>query len=391
MSDTIAKLRQRLEDKYKDSAELFPEVGVVKKIPVFPTSSAIINAVTGVGGIPHGRVTEIVGDYSSGKTTVALEIIALMQRQDPNSVALFVDFEQAMDLSYAKKLGVNLLPERFIFAQPEYFEQGDQIISDFVSTDLVDFIVIDSAAAMTPQAELEGDADQAQRIGLQAALMSKMLSRLTKKINKGRKPALVLLNQTRANININDPRAARQAVDKPAGGSAIKFYSSLRLKLEILAGEGDANRNTKSATDQVYTQNRVRVVAFKNKVGPAWGRGSFAIEYGKGINNVVSVCELAEQKLGIMSGAGFFNYKGDTPETSLTCRGRDQFQETVRTRPAMLVELERKVIAAIVQEQAETLGLKTLTQGGDAKSVGEDVVLVSPGAKPAGGMEVKDI
>lgn len=388
---SIARLRAQLEAKYKESAELFPQVGVVSKIPVIRTSSAIVNAVTGAGGFPRGRLTEVVGDYSSGKTTVALETIALLQKEDKNAVVLYLDFEHALDLAYARKLGVDLNSDRFVFAQPESFEQGDVIIDEFVSNDMVDMVVIDSAAAMTPQAELEGDVDSAQRIGAQAALMARMLTRLTKKINKGRRPALILLNQTRANIAINDPRAARQATDKPAGGSAIKFYASLRLKLEILVGEGDSNRNTKSATDQVYTQNRVRVVAFKNKVGPPWARGTFVIEYGRGIDNVASVAELAEQKLGVMSGAGFINYKGDSTETSVSGRlGRDGFVEAVRANPKLLAELEKKVISAIIAEQAETLGLKNIVQGGEAKDVGNDVVLsAAPPVK--GGMDIKDI
>lgn len=387
----IAKVRQKLEDKFKSSAELFPEVGVIKKIGVWPTSSAIINAVTGVGGIPRGRLTEIVGGFSSGKTTTILETIAVMQRLEKNATCLFLDFEHALDLSYAKKLGVNLAPDRFIFSQPDHFQQGDEIIDSFVSADLVDMIVVDSAAAMTPQEALEGKADQSQRIGLQAALMERMLARLTKKINKGRKPALVLLNQTRANINLADPRAAAREQEKPAGGSAIKFYASMRLRLEILAGEGDSNRDTKSATDQVYTANKTRVVCFKNKVAPPQGRGTFSIDYGKGINNVLSVADLAEQKLGVMSGAGFINYKGDTPETTVSGRlGREGWQQHVRENPKLLSELERKVVAAIMQEQAETLGLTALTQGGQAKEVrDDDDVVLTASSTEVGGMPVE--
>lgn len=374
----ILGLRTRLEAKYKGSAELFPDFATIKQMEVIPTSSSIINAVTGVGGFPRGRVSEVSGAFSSGKTTIAKETVATMQRADPESVALFVDFEHAFDPAYAHKLGVDLSPDRLIFAQPEYFEQGAEIVDSYVSAGLVDLVFVDSAAAMTPRAEMEGKTDDGKRIGLQSALMSDFLSRITKKINKGRKPALVMLNQTRANIDIKNPRLS--GGEKPAGGNALKFYTSLRLQLSIVMGEGEEERNSKAVTDQLYTQNRVRVVAIKNKVAPPFARGQFVIEYGKGVNNIASIAELAETKLGVLSGAGFINYKGDTPETTIYGRiGREGFLQEVMKNKALAEELERKVVLAILSEQAGTLGLTSIQRSGVAKDIEEEDITIGDG------------
>jgi recombination protein RecA len=179
---------------------------------------------------------------------------------------------------------------------------------------------------------------------------------------------MVIINQTRAVINIGGRPQKNAPKEQAAGGNAIKFYTSLRFSLEITNQEGDDNRGSKG-TDQIYTQNRVRVTCVKNKLAPPFMRGQIVIEYGKGINNLVSLGELAEAKLGIMSGAGFFKYQGDTDETSFSCRGRDAFQELLAERPALQTELEAKVIDAIRLEHAEMLGLDDIKVQGRAKEV----------------------
>lgn len=381
--DLINRVRNSLEKKYKDSTELFPDFTSIKQIEVIPSPSAIINAITGIGGLPRGRVTEIYGPFSSGKTTIATEICAEAQRSDPNAVALYVDFEHAFDASYAHKLGVNLNPDRFVFAQPEYFEQGAQIIDNFVEENLVDIVVIDSAAAMTPKSEIEGefDSDGGTQKGAQAALMSRFLTVLTKKIGRGRKPALVLINQTRAVINIGGRPQKNAPKEQSAAGNAIKFYTSLRLELEIVGSEGDENRGTKG-TDQVYTQNRVRVTAVKNKLAPPFVRGILTIEYGKGINNIASIAELAEAKLGIMSGAGFFKYEGDSPKTSFSCRGRDAFIGILEGNPDTRKEIERKVLDAIKADHAKSLGIGQIKTSEKAKEIEGTVGAMVLSAKP---------
>lgn len=397
--DAIRAVRDRLEKKYKDSAELFPDFSVIREVPVIPSNSAIINAVTGIGGLPRGRVTEIYGPFSSGKTTIATEIIAATQRTDLQACALYLDYEHAWDAIYARKLGTDLKPDRLIFAQPAYFEQGADIALACVEAGLVDMIVVDSAAAMTPKAEMEGamDTDGGTQKGAQAALMARFLERITKKMSVGRRPAMAIINQTRAVINIGGPRAPKNAPrEQSAAGNAIKFYSSLRLSLEIVTSEGEEARGTKG-TDQVYTQNRVRITAVKNKLAPPFMRGQFIIEYGKGINNLASVAELAEAKLGIMSGAGFFRYEGKTPETSVSCRGRDAFQKHLEEHPATLKEIEDAVLAAIKAEHAQALGLDDIKVQGKAKEIEDSTALTlendsnTPSVKDGSGMGFADV
>lgn len=395
MADLINDLRKKLEKRFKDSTEIFPDFTTVKQISTISSGSAIVDAVTGIGGFPRGRVTELYGGYSTGKTTLSTQAAAAVQKADTNSVVLYVDYEHAFDASYAHTLGVNLDPSRFVFCQPDYFEQGDMIIDAYVTEGLVDFIVVDSAAAMIPFEDLEGKIDSTGRIGLQAQLMSRFLGRVTKKISKGRKPALIIVNQTRMKI---DTKNARNNGEQSAAGSAIKFYASLRLALENITGEGEEARG-KGVTDQVYTRNRVRITAIKNKLAPPWIRGQFTLEYGKGVNNVISVAELAEQKLGIMSGAGFFNYKGDSTETSFTCRGRDAFQALMLENNALMKEIEGKVLAQMSADQAKSLGVTVFHRGDAAKEIefGEGTLILDDTVMPegpsalSGGLPTEDV
>lgn len=374
--DQIEELRKKLEKRYRDSTELFPDSSAVKEISVIPSNSTIINTVTGLNGFPRGRVTEIHGPYSSGKTTIAIELSVAAQQADSDAVVLFLDYEHAFDARYAYKLGLDQAPDRFVFAQPDYFEQGAAIVESFLEAGLVDLIVIDSIAAMTPKTELEGkwDVEGGTQKGLQANLMARFLEKTTKQICRGRKPVLILINQTRAFIDMSG-RTRNAPKEVPAGGMALKFYTSIRLELEIVKSEGDELRGTRG-TDQVYTQNRVRVTAVKNKLAPPFIRGTLVMEYGKGINNMISIAELAEVKLGIMSGAGYFKYDGDTPGTTFSCRGREAFQAHLETNPETLREIEAKTIAAIKKEHAVALGIEEIKVTGKAKELqGETMIL----------------
>lgn len=386
MTNPVTDLRRKLEKRFKDSTEVFPDFTAIKQIATSPSGSAIIDAVTGIGGYPRGRVTEIFGGYSTGKTTLAIHSGAAEQKKNPNAVILYLDYEHAFDASYAHALGLNLSPDKFVFCQPDHFEQGDLVMDAYAQEGLVDMIVVDSAAAMTPQEDLEGKVDSTGRIGLQAQLMARMLARLTKKISKGRKPALLIINQTRTKIDLKNPRGTGEDA---AGGHALKFYASLRIKLENITGDGDSARGS-GVTDQVYTRNRVRVTCIKNKLAPPFRRGQLTIDYGKGVNNIVSVAELAEQKLGIMSGAGFFAYQGLTPETSFSCRGRDQFQQLLLGNAKLAAELEKKVLAALAAEQASSLGVEVLSTNEAAKEIEDTdgVVLLSDAA---GALPVEDV
>lgn len=396
--DIINKIKKRIDNKYKDSPELFPDFTTIKQIPVIKSPSAIINAITGVGGFPRGRVTEIYGPYSSGKTTIATEVGVTCQQESPEARVLYLDYEHAFDATYGRKLGLDLNPDRFIFAQPDHFEQGAQIAIDFVEADLVDMIVIDSAAAMTPRAQLEGrfDDEGGSQKGTQAALMAEFLARFTKMINKGRKPALVIINQTRAVINIGGRPQKNAPKTQAAGGNANKFYATIRLELDIISQEGDENRGSKG-TDQIYTQNRVRVTCVKNKVAPPFMRGSLVIQYGRGINNLVSVAELAEARLGIMSGAGFFKYQGKTAETTFSCRGRDAFLAELEGNPALQKEIEEAVLQSIRDEHAASLGISEIKTSGRAKDIEADTLTldassgnpIQPGS--SGTLEIEDV
>jgi recombination protein RecA len=380
-ADVIRQLRARLEKKYKDSTELFQSLNVSLETPVIKTKSAIINAVTGIGGLPRGRVTEIFGPFSSGKTTIATEVIASCH-EAAEGTALLIDYEHAFDAVYGKKLGIDLNPDRFIWSQPSYFEQGADIALDFVDAGAVDLIVIDSAAAMTPRSDMEGvmDVEGGTQKGTQAALMARFLERLTKKISKGRKPAVVIINQMRAVINIGGRPKPGAPKEQSAASNAIKFYSSMRLELDFMGSEGDANRGSKG-TDQVYTQNRIRITAVKNKLAPPFMRGQFVIEYGKGINNLASIAELAEARMGIMSGSGYFNYKGRTSETSVVCRGRDAFLQHLKDHPATAEEIEDAVLTIIKDEHAKSLGLDKIEVSGKAKELEENPGLTLDGPR----------
>jgi len=369
-SEALRKVRAALERKYKDSTELFPDFSTSKDIEVIPSPSAIINAITGIGGLPRGRVTEIYGPFSSGKTTIAIECAAACQQADPKAIVAYIDFEHAFDARYARNLGLDLASDRFIFSQPEYGEQGAAVVDALLDADLVDMIVFDSAAAMTPRSEVEGEIDNegGTQKGTQAAMMAKILAIFTKKINKGRKPALVLINQTRARIVIGRPGGKTGPAEQSAAGNAIKFYTSLRLELDLMGSEGDTARGTKG-TDQVYTQNKIRVTAIKNKLAPPFMRGTFTIQYGKGIDNIASIAELAEARLGIMAGAGFFKYNGDTPATTFSCRGREAFAEELKRNPELQAEIERKVLASIRAEHAAALGIGEIKKSGRAKEI----------------------
>lgn len=367
---TIEEIRKRLEKKYSGATELFPDFSTAKRIEVISTASPVINAVTGIGGIPRGRITEIFGSFSTGKTTIAIAVAAELQKKDPQSTVLFVDYEHAFDASYAHKLGVDLNPERFIFTQPETFEQGHDAIDEFVDAGVVDLVVIDSAAAMTPQNELEGDVDASQRLGHQAQLMAKFLTRITKKLHKGKSPALLILNQTRTKIDLRNPRATKEDA---AGGNALKFYTSIRIELQQMHKDGDESRDAKSSVpDQVYKRTWVRLTGVKNKLAPPFIRGKIAIDFGTGINNLISLGEMAIAKLGIMSsGGGHFLYEGKTQETTVKGRSKETFLKLLETNEALRLEIEDQVMQKMEVSGTEFLGLRDIKE-----SVNPSVIVI---------------
>lgn len=287
-------------------------------IGAIPTGSLSLDLALGIGGVPRGRIIEIFGPESSGKTTVALHMIAEAQRLD--GVAAFIDAEHALDPNYAENLGVDI--DNLIVSQPDYGEQALEICEDLARSGAIDIIVIDSVAALVPRAEIDGEMGDAS-VGLQARLMSQAMRKLAGILNKSN-TTVVFINQLREKIGImfGNPETT-------TGGRALKFYSSVRLdvrRIERLT-KGDEN---------VGSRTRVRVV--KNKVAPPFKEAEFDLIFGKGISRASDVMDLAVES-EIMSKSGSWYSYGDTRLGN----GRDNVREMLEEDEDLLDEIEEKV------------------------------------------------
>ena len=291
-------------------------------IPVIPTGSVSLDAALGVGGIPRGRVIEIFGPESSGKTTLALHVISESQRQ--KGVAAFVDAEHALDPIYAGKLGVNV--EELLISQPDTGEQALEIVEHLVRSNAVDVIVIDSVAALTPKAEIDGEMGDAQ-MGLQARLMSQALRKLTAAISKS-KTSVIFINQIRQKIGImfGNPETT-------TGGNALKFYASLRLDIR-------KKDSIKEGTDVIGTRTKVRVV--KNKVAPPFKETEFDIIYGEGISKEGDLLDIGEKHKLIEKSGAWYSYKGER-----IGQGRENARKYLKENHAAAKELEGKLREAL--------------------------------------------
>ena len=291
-------------------------------IPVIPTGSVSLDAALGVGGIPRGRVIEIFGPESSGKTTLALHVISESQRQ--KGVAAFVDAEHALDPIYAGKLGVNV--EELLISQPDTGEQALEIVEHLVRSNAVDVIVIDSVAALTPKAEIDGEMGDAQ-MGLQARLMSQALRKLTAAISKS-KTSVIFINQIRQKIGImfGNPETT-------TGGNALKFYASLRLDIR-------KKDSIKEGTDVIGTRTKVRVV--KNKVAPPFKETEFDIIYGEGISQEGDLLDIGEKHKLIEKSGAWYSYKGER-----IGQGRENARKYLKENHAAAKELEGKLREAL--------------------------------------------
>lgn len=291
-------------------------------IEVVPTGALSLDLALGVGGIPRGRVVEIYGPESSGKTTVALHIAAEAQRL--GGIAAFVDAEHALDPLYAKKLGVDI--DNLLISQPDNGEQALEITEALVRSGAVDIVVIDSVAALTPQAEIEGEMGDAH-VGLQARLMSQALRKLTAVISKSNTIA-IFINQIREKIGImfGNPETT-------PGGRALKFYASVRLEIRKV-------ETLKQGTDIVGTRTKAKVV--KNKVAPPFKEAEFEIIYGEGISKAGCILDMAVNLNIVNKSGAWFSYGENR-----IGQGRDNARDFLKKDPKMMAEIEQKVRAGV--------------------------------------------
>ena len=290
----------------------------VEKVDVIPTGSIGLNMALGVGGYPRGRIIEIFGPESSGKTTLALH--AMAEAQKMGGVAAMIDAEHAFDPYYAEALGVNI--SDLLVSQPDNGEQALQIADQLISSAAVDIIVIDSVAALTPKAEIEGDMGD-NKVGLQARLMSQALRKLTSTISKT-KTCCIFINQLREKIGVmfGNPETT-------TGGNALKFYSSVRLDIRRVSG-------VKSGEDVVGSLTRVKVV--KNKVAPPFHKAEFEITFGEGISKTGELADLGVANEIIQKSGSWFSYEGQR-----IAQGRDKLKAVLRDNPEMMAEIEQKL------------------------------------------------
>jgi recombination protein RecA len=291
-------------------------------VPVISTSSIGLDAAVGVGGLPRGRVIEIFGPESSGKTTLALHVVA--QAQKAGGIAAYIDAEHALDAVYAEKLGVNI--NDLFVSQPDSGEQALEITESLVRSNAVDVLVIDSVAALTPRAELEGDMGDSLP-GLQARLMSQALRKLTAVVGRSN-TCLIFINQIREKIGV-----MFGSPETTTGGRALKFYSSMRL---------DIRRLTQIKDGENVIGNRTKVKVVKNKVAPPFREAEFDIVYGEGISRLGELIDIGVENRIVDKAGAWFSYKGER-----LGQGRDNAKNTLRDNPAMRDKIEAEVRAAL--------------------------------------------
>ena len=294
----------------------------IEQVEVIPTGSISLNVALGVGGYPKGRIIEIYGPESSGKTTLAIHAIA--EAQKAGGIAAFIDAEHAFDRFYAAALGVDI--DSLIISQPDNGEQALEIADQLIRSAAVDIVVVDSVAALTPKKEIEGDMGD-NVVGLQARLMSQALRKLTSTISKTN-TTCIFINQLREKIGVmfGNPETT-------TGGNALKFYSSVRLDIRRVTAIKDGDN---------VIGNQVRVKIVKNKVAPPFRKAEFEITFGEGISRVGEIVDLGVEYGIIQKSGSWFSYN----DTRLA-QGRDATKQVIKDNPELAEELEAKIMEAI--------------------------------------------
>jgi len=315
----------------------------VSDIPAISTTSLSLDAAVGVGGVPRGRIIEIYGPESSGKTTLALHIVA--EAQKAGGVAAYIDAEHAMDADYAGKLGVEI--DQLLISQPDSGEQALEIAEALVRSNGIDVIVVDSVAALVPRAELDGEMGDSLP-GLQARLMSQALRKLTAIVAQSN-TCFIFINQIREKIGV-----MFGSPETTTGGRALKFYSSLRLDIRRIGAIKDGDR---------IVGNRTKVKVAKNKVAPPFRECEFDIMYGEGISREGDLLDLAVVHRAVEKSGAWFSYKGER-----LGQGRENAKQLLKDNPEMLKKIEKEVKVKLglpVREEPQPANAKAAT--GDKK------------------------
>lgn len=318
--DLVKGALKEITKKFGDEAiMLFGEDKIDEKIETFPTGSYLLDKATGIGGYPKGRIVEIYGPESSGKTTLCLHAIAEVQKL--GGVAAFIDAEHSIDPNYARNLGVNL--NTLILSQPDSGEQAMEIVDILAKSGAIDLIVVDSVAALVPIAELQGEMNDMQ-VGTQARLMSKALRKITGSLNKN-KTTIIFVNQIREKIGVmfGNPETT-------SGGRALKFYSSLRIEV----------RKSTSITDgKEITGNEIRVKVVKNKLAAPYKNFVTEIMFSKGIDATNELIELAIEKGVFVRKGAWYSYENEN-----IAQGKKALKEFLESNPEFKKEIENKVL-----------------------------------------------
>jgi len=343
----LAAALSQIERQFgKGSVMRLGDTGAARDIDAISTGSLSLDIALGLGGLPRGRVVEIYGPESSGKTTLTLQVIAEIQRL--GGAAAFIDAEHALDPTYAAKLGVNV--EDLLVSQPDTGEQALEIADMLVRSSAVEIVVVDSVAALTPKAELEGDMGDSH-VGLHARLMSQALRKLTANIQRTN-TLVIFINQIRMKIGV-----MFGSPETTTGGNALKFYSSVRLDIRRIGA-------IKKADEIIGNETRVKVV--KNKMAPPFRQAEFEILYDTGISRMGEIIELGV-KMGLIDKAGaWYSYQGDR-----IGQGKENVRTYLKDNPELAQELEGKIRAHYLPrfETANEAGNDTANAPGDSDAV----------------------